>query len=252
MGELGAVRPWHIIVAVMLIAVALFIVRGIRRRRKSRAAMAMSNWAQRTAVSPMPYQSPSPVANPRSDPYPSQVVTTRPGPPAEESTAQRAAAPSRSLPMAGAIFISYRRADNPHAAHRLYDHLCRRFGPRSTFIDLDNIEPGADFVLSIDDAIAQSRVLLAVIGQHWLDAVTEAGVRRLDDPADLVRIEIEVALRLQVRVIPVLADATMPTADQLPGALKDLARRNAVQLRIASFLADCEHLTRQLEQIMGQ
>jgi len=149
----------------------------------------------------------------------------------------------------GAIFISYRRTDNAHAAHRLYEFLTDQFGPGSTFIDLDNIAPGADFVRSIDDAIARSRVLLAIIGPNWLHAHNESGARRLDDPGDFVRLEIERALRSHVRVIPVLADATMPAPSQLPPSLQELSRLNALLLRLESFRADCDHLADQLKRI---
>jgi hypothetical protein len=52
-----------------------------------------------------------------------------------------------------ALFVSYRRADSPHAAHRLFDYLSEGFGREAVFIDLDTIAPGVDFVNALEDAV---------------------------------------------------------------------------------------------------
>ena len=119
--------------------------------------------------------------------------------------------------MSGKIFISYRRGDDPGNAGRLFDTLQQSFDPGQLFIDVDNIEPGLDFVQVLNEKIAQSDVILAVIGSRWVEATDARGMRRLDNPADFVRIEIESALSQQKRVIPVLVgEAVMPAAEQLP------------------------------------
>jgi hypothetical protein len=92
---------------------------------------------------------------------------------------------------------------------------------------------------------------LAVIGPRWLNAVDEAGNRRLDNPDDFVRIEIESSLKQGKRIIPVLVNgAEMPRAEYLPEALKLLARRNAVRLTHERFKADAERLVRALEKAL--
>jgi TIR domain len=92
------------------------------------------------------------------------------------------------------------------------------------FIDIDGIEPGVDFVRVLEEQVAQCDVLLAVIGKSWTDARDETNARRLDNPADFVRIEITSALSQEKRVIPVLVgDARMPRSDELPDVLKPLA-----------------------------
>ena len=74
-------------------------------------------------------------------------------------------------------------------------------------------------------AVGSCAVLLVVIGGWWLTATGEDGRRRLDDPGDFVRLEIEAALARHVRVIPVLVDgARMPRAADLPASLEGLAR----------------------------
>src|SRR5580700_7137111 len=104
----------------------------------------------------------------------------------------------------GGIFISYRRQETSHLAGRLYDRLADRFGESQVFIDVDTIEPGVDFAEEIFRAVAACNVLLAIIGPTWLTAADERGHRRLDDPNDIVRLEVEAALARAVRVIPIL------------------------------------------------
>ena len=100
----------------------------------------------------------------------------------------------------GRIFISYRRSDTPHVAGRLFDRLVARFGAGNVFIDVDTIEPGLDFTDAIADAVGACDVLLALIGSNWLDAADDRGHRRLDDPDDLVVVEVATALQRQIRV----------------------------------------------------
>jgi hypothetical protein len=69
------------------------------------------------------------------------------------------------------------------------------------------------------------------------------GRRRLDNPKDIVRIEISTALNHNIRVIPVLVDgAAMPRPNDLPDDLKPLLRRNALEISHDRFRADSERL----------
>jgi hypothetical protein len=154
--------------------------------------------------------------------------------------------------MTGKIFISYRRRDDPGGAGRLFDALNEAFEPDRLFLDVDSIEPGQDFGDVIEDRIAKSAVLLAVIGQHWVDASDDRGNRRLDDPQDYVRMEIETAMKQDKRVIPVLiGDAKMPGADVLPESIRKFARHNAVMLRYERFHDDIANLVGALKRAMG-
>lgn len=105
----------------------------------------------------------------------------------------------------GRVFICYRRGDASYPAAWLFDQLTARFGSARVFMDVDSIEPGDDFTEVIAGAVGSCAVLLAVIGDRWLAAADENGRRRLDDPGDFVRLEIEAALARGVRVIPVIA-----------------------------------------------
>ena len=152
----------------------------------------------------------------------------------------------------GGIFISYRRHDSSHLAGRLYDRLADRFGEGQVFIDVDKIEPGVDFAEEISRAVAACQVLLVILGPDWLTATDERGARRLDDPGDTVRLEIEAALARGVRVIPILAEgAVMPGRNDLPESLAGLAHRNAIRIRHESFRNDAERLVTAIERILA-
>jgi hypothetical protein len=151
------------------------------------------------------------------------------------------------------IFISYRREDSEHVTGRIFDHLEARFGRDNVFLDIDTIPFGADFRRHVGQAVGQCGALLAVIGEQWLDVRyregPKQGQRRLDDPADFVRIEIESALARGIPVVPVLVgQATMPRAEDLPEGLKELAYRNAAEVRAGrDFRGQVERLIRSLE-----
>ena len=145
------------------------------------------------------------------------------------------------------IFISYRRADSADAAGRLYDRLAEQFGGHNVFMDVDDIRPGEDYVVAIERRIANCDTMIVLLGPGWGSATNEAGARRLDDPHDLARLEVEAALRRNVRVIPILlGDAEMPAAKELPEALQPLLRRQAVRLSHASFHKDVDLLLERL------
>ncbi|MEO1446259.1 MAG: SUMF1/EgtB/PvdO family nonheme iron enzyme, partial [Cyanobacteria bacterium J06635_11] len=130
------------------------------------------------------------------------------------------------------IFISYRRSDAAAEAGRIYDALEPHFGRESIFMDVDALEAGEDFRARLREAVEQCQVLLAVISKGWLQATDEAGHRRLDNPADWVRLEIETALARNIRVIPVLSEGiAMPLASELPQSLQPLVYRHAAFVR---------------------
>jgi hypothetical protein len=104
----------------------------------------------------------------------------------------------------GRIFISYRRDDARAHPGRLHDELAQRFGTQQVSSDVDSIPHGDTFSDGIADIVSQADAVLVVIGSNWLDSRNVGGVRRLDDPDDLVRREIAAGLQRNVPVIPVL------------------------------------------------
>ena len=151
--------------------------------------------------------------------------------------------------MAAKVFISYRRADSAGYSGRVMDRLDREVGRDLVFMDVDAIPLGTNFSKVLHEEVAKCGVLLAVIGPNWLDARDEHGNRRLDNPNDFVRIEIAAALQRSIPVIPLLLDgARIPKADELPEDLKELALRNGMEIRHASFQDDMNRLIRGLKE----
>jgi AAA ATPase-like protein/TIR domain-containing protein len=149
------------------------------------------------------------------------------------------------------MFISYRRDDAPSHAGRLYDALAEHFGEDNVFMDVDNIEIGADFKDAIESAVTSCDVLFAMIGPRWLTVADSRGGRRLDGADDFVRLE--TALQRNVRVVPALLQgATMPRAEDLPATLEPLARRNAIEISDGPrWRQDVARLVGLLERMSG-
>jgi predicted ATPase len=128
------------------------------------------------------------------------------------------------------MMISYRRDDSAGITGRIFDHLSAHFGPGNVFMDVDAIPIGVDFHQHIDATLKAVEFLIVVIGPRWSGERTD-GTHRVDDPADLVRIEIETGLHNGLRIVPVLVDdARMPTSDSLPETLRELASLNATRV----------------------
>jgi TIR domain len=150
--------------------------------------------------------------------------------------------------MAAKVFINYRRNDSAGYVGRVVDRLEKELGRDLLFMDVDVIPLATNFSTVLHEEVAKCGVLLAVIGPNWVDARDEHGNRRLDNPNDFVRIEIAAALQRNIPVIPILLDGVrMPKANQLPEDLKELASRNGMEIRHASFHVDMDRLIRGLK-----
>lgn len=146
------------------------------------------------------------------------------------------------------IFISYRRADSQTETDRIYDALAHSYGKRAVFKDVDSIPAGVNFRGMVLERVAQCRVMIVVIGQQWMTVTDAHGNRRLDDPEDLVRFEVEAALHRGIPLIPVLVQgATIPKQSDLPPVLRPLVDHNAISVRNApDFQTDIQRLKRAL------
>ena len=109
-----------------------------------------------------------------------------------------------------------------------------------------------DFQEYIESVLNHCGVLLAVIGPHWAGE-SDTG-RRIDDPEDWVRIEVEAALKRDLPVIPVLIDHTrMPSKADLPPSLARLARREALSVdQGRGFHDDVGQLIKGIESYLGR
>lgn len=211
-----------IVVGVAVVAALAF---GISRLM-SRGAPRERDEARFSNLSPQPHERPAATAS-----------APPPPPPRAESRRQ----PS--------IFVSYRREDSADITGRISDRLIQKFGRDAVFKDVESIPLGSDFRKHLKDAVGRCDVLIAVIGRQWTTIQNESGRRRLDDPRDHLRIEVESALERDIPVIPVLVQgAVVPDEESLPETLRPLAYRNAQPVRPdPDFNHDLERLTRGIE-----
>jgi hypothetical protein len=143
------------------------------------------------------------------------------------------------------VFLSYRRSDSVVWCGRLYDRLETMLGKGRTFRDIDSLEPGVRFEQRLRERVAACDAFVALIGPGWLDAAAVEGHRRIDQPADYVRQEIEMAIAQGKPLFPVLVDgARMPTAAELPPTLSALTAANAAPLTDTHFSADVAKLVK--------
>ena len=132
-----------------------------------------------------------------------------------------------------AFFLSYRRDQSGSIARALRTALAARIGGKNVFLDDKSILPGQPFPKEIIQTILGCSVMLVIIGPHWLDARdAKSGERRLDQPGDWVRQEVEEGLRNdKAVVVPVLVDdAHAPRRGELPLSIQALADRQAFRL----------------------
>ncbi|MEO8751894.1 MAG: TIR domain-containing protein [Casimicrobiaceae bacterium] len=138
------------------------------------------------------------------------------------------------------LFISYRREDGGWAG-RLYGDLEQAF---DVFFDTsrNKIDLGDLFPQQIDDALAECRVCIVVIGPEWAN---EKNLQRLADPEDWVRREIELALQghPRIRTVPVFTGkAGVPDETRLPASLRPLFAHNGGNLTNENWKNDCQEL----------
>jgi TIR domain len=125
------------------------------------------------------------------------------------------------------IFISYRRADSDVIAQKLYGDLKLKYGEERVYFDVVGSKIGFDFGQRIANALNDSAVILIIIGRSWANSFRQ----RTDDP-DWVEFELAHALKLDSawRVIPVLAEASMPSPGELPSSISQITRLQAISL----------------------
>jgi hypothetical protein len=151
------------------------------------------------------------------------------------------------------ITISYRREDSGVIAGRIFDRLVAHYGAANVFRDIDNVPPGIDFRTYINGALDRTNILLAIVGPHWIGKTSD-GRTRIGEPTDLVRIEVETALRKDIPVVPILvANATMPGVNELPDALKDFTYRHALKVdSLEDFDDHVRRLIRSLDRLFRE
>lgn len=150
------------------------------------------------------------------------------------------------------IFISHRHSDTQSDCHRLKSDLQKIFGKDQVFLDIENLEPGIKFADAIEKTLAQSKVVLVVIGPGWLHVTNDKGGKRLFDEKDWVRREIAASLNdSNTRVIPVLVkDASIPEEEDLPDDLKPLTQLQVAEITTKRWDYDLGELIKVLEKLV--
>lgn len=156
--------------------------------------------------------------------------------------------------MSNQVFISYRRSDSQATCDLITQSLRMAFGEHEVFRDVTTIAAGEDFRLAIESGLQHARVALILIGPTWLSVTDASGQRRLDDPQDRVRQEVEQALRRNIVVIPVLVQhAASLRESELPQSLGPLAYRNARAVRPdPDYQRDIEALTEEIRDYLPE
>jgi len=148
------------------------------------------------------------------------------------------------------IFISYRHQDARTEATFIHHLLSERFGADDIFFDADAIVPGENFEDRIEKQICNCDVLLAIIGEKWIDAKNDDGSLRLEEENDFVLREIALAFQREKAVIPVLVEkAEIPKEPDLPPLLKGLFRQQVQQIDPKNFTRDVGSLCDILESM---
>lgn len=156
------------------------------------------------------------------------------------------------------IFINYRREDSKWFAVLLKEKIEAAFEHVRVFLDTEDIEPGADWPDTLEQELQQASVVLALIGDKWLFCQDEYGVRRLDGEGDWVRKEIEFALSSGKSLLVILADLKDKKKQPSEAAfksiptLKDLPRKQHLEIRSGNFSNDFLPLKNQLAKLLNQ
>lgn len=131
--------------------------------------------------------------------------------------------------------------------------LCRVFGADNVFRSSRSMPAGVIFPPRLVEEATNCVVMLVVIGHDWL-APDDTGKRRIDAPADWVRMEIELALAGSKPIIPVLVGdrPRLGVADNLPASIGDLVRYNYLRFHHRSAEYDLMHIVDEVRPHLGR
>lgn len=149
------------------------------------------------------------------------------------------------------VFISFRPDQSEADAGRLRDALAKQLGAERVLMSAAGGSVGRDAGKVLGKR-PEPGVLLALIGEKWLDRAGPDGVRRIDDPASEQRLEIAAALKSGAQVIPVLLEsAYRPGAAALPRDIARLAGLQPIRLRRKYYEGDVIGLLRTIKAATG-
>lgn len=142
------------------------------------------------------------------------------------------------------VFLSYLRSSAHPDVARVIDGLKQAHGAQS-FVDAPPIRAaGSAYRTLVENAMRECVGTVIIAGPEIDTAPDALGRRRLDNPDDPLRIELESALKIHkfMVVVALVGDARLPAA--LPASLRPLWQRGALHMGAAeSFEADMRNLS---------
>jgi len=100
----------------------------------------------------------------------------------------------------------------------------------------------------IEQTLGSCEVAVILIGRRWLERGAD-GTRRIDDPQDALRAEIKSALRLRLKIVPLLVGgAAVPQDEELPRDVAPIVDWQALRVDDDDFDHDSLRLVQALER----
>ena len=156
------------------------------------------------------------------------------------------------------IFISYRRAEDnkSNIVWTIHEKLAEVFGIESVFRDTNDIHGGSSWRSVLEREVNSCKVMVVVIGPEWASLTNPDGQKRLFDPNDVTRWEVETGLRRSrdedMTLIPVrVLGAQIPKKDDLPESLWQLFEIQWRELQNSHFEFDINALIDDIRRSRG-
>lgn len=115
-------------------------------------------------------------------------------------------------------------------------------------MDVAGISVGTRWAEVIEQTLGSCEVAVILIGRRWLER-GPAGTRRIDDPEDSLRAEITTALRLKLKIVPLLVSgAAVPQPEDIPQDVAPILDWQALRIDDDDFDHDSSRLIKALER----
>jgi pterin-4a-carbinolamine dehydratase len=146
------------------------------------------------------------------------------------------------------VFVSYRRDSDLLRASLVTNQISHALPEVKVFRDT-RMRLGEKWPVALNDALQAADVVLVLIGPGWLGAKDQFERRRIDQPDDWVRLEIETALNKDKIVIPIAFEESLPPAEALPESIVPLLDCQAAIVRDVSVERDLEPVLSAIQQV---
>jgi pterin-4a-carbinolamine dehydratase len=146
------------------------------------------------------------------------------------------------------VFVSYRRDSDLLRASLVASQISHALPEVKVFRDI-RMRLGEKWPVALNDALQAADVVLVLIGPGWLGAKDQFERRRIDQPDDWVRLEIETALNKGKVVIPIAFEESLPPAEALPKSIAPLVDCQAAIVRDVSIERDLEPVLSAIQQV---